>query len=64
MLVGSWGITSNDVPLGIDMLCRARDRYPWSDMQTHFPFTEYGVAAAVQCAMEMKCVKATIVPNA
>jgi threonine dehydrogenase-like Zn-dependent dehydrogenase len=63
VLVGSWGITPNDVPLGIDMLHRARDRYPWSKMQTLFPFTEAGIAQAVQCAMEMKCVKATIIPN-
>ena len=63
VLVGSWGITPNDVPLGIDMLDRARDRYPWSDMQTMFPFTKRGVAEAVQCAMDMQCVKATIVPN-
>jgi threonine dehydrogenase-like Zn-dependent dehydrogenase len=62
-LVGSWGITANDVPLGIDMLDRARDRYPWRRMQTRFPFTEAGVAEAVQSAMEMRCVKATIVPN-
>lgn len=62
-LVGSWGITANDVSLGIDMLDRARDRHPWSQMQTSYPFTETGVAEAVQCAMEMKCVKATIIPN-
>ena len=48
---------------GIAMLDRARDRYPWAEMQTLYPFTEEGVAQAVQCAMEMKCVKATIMPN-
>jgi hypothetical protein len=63
VLVGSWGITPNDVPLGIDMLHRARDRYPWQSMQTLFPFTEADIAQAVRCAMEMKCVKATIIPN-
>ena len=63
-LVGSWGITANDLPAGIDMLDRARDRYPWRRMQTEFPFTEAGVAEAVQCAMTMRCVKATILPNA
>lgn len=62
-LVGSWGITPNDVYPGIAMLDRARHRYPWSQMQTLFPFTEAGVAEAVQCAIEMKCVKATIMPN-
>jgi threonine dehydrogenase-like Zn-dependent dehydrogenase len=62
-LVGSWGITPNDVYPGIAMLDRARHRYPWSRMQTLFPFTEAGVAEAVQCAMEMACVKATIIPN-
>jgi threonine dehydrogenase-like Zn-dependent dehydrogenase len=63
LLVGSWGITPNDVPPGIAMLDRARNRYPWAEMQTLFPFSEEGVAQAVQCAMEMKCVKATIMPN-
>ena len=63
-LVGSWGITANDLPAGIDMLDRARDRYPWRRMQTEFPFTETGVAEAVQSALEMRCVKATILPNA
>ena len=62
-LVGSWGITANDLPAGIDMLDRARDRYPWRRMQTEFPFTELGVAEAVQSALEMRCVKATILPN-
>ena len=62
--MGSWGITANDLPAGIDMLDRARDRYPWRRMQTEFPFTESGVAEAVQSAMTMRCVKATILPNA
>ena len=62
-LVGSWGLTANDMAPGIEMLDRARDRYPWSRLQTVFPFTSDGVAEAVQCAMEMRCVKATIVPN-
>ena len=62
-LVGSWGITANDLPPGIDMLDRARDRYPWRQMQTEFPFTEAGVAEAVESAMTMRSVKATILPN-
>jgi len=45
------------------MLDRARDRYPWRRMQRQFPFTEAGVGAAVKNAMEMRCVKATIVPD-
>ena len=28
-LVGSWGLTANDMALGMSMLDRARDRYPW-----------------------------------
>ena len=46
------------------MLDRARDRYPWRRMQTEFPFSEAGVTEAVQSAMAMRCVKATILPNA
>jgi hypothetical protein len=33
-------------------------------MQTHFPFTEAGIADAVASAREMRCVKATVVPRA
>jgi threonine dehydrogenase-like Zn-dependent dehydrogenase len=62
-LVGSWGITPNDLPLGIDMLYRRRNHYPWNRMQQRFAFTEAGIAEAVRNAMEMRCVKATIVPN-
>jgi threonine dehydrogenase-like Zn-dependent dehydrogenase len=62
-LLGSWAFTANDIPLAIDMVDRARDRYPWHLMQTRFPFTEQGIIDATQSAMAMKCVKATIVPN-
>ena len=62
-LLGSWAFTANDIPLAIDMLDRIHDRYPWHLMQTQFPFSEEGVTEAVQCAMEMECVKATIIPN-
>jgi hypothetical protein len=41
-VLGSWAFTANDIPLGIAMLDRARERYPWYDMQTLFPFTEAG----------------------
>ena len=62
-LLGSWAFTANDIPLAIDMLDRARDRYPWHRMQTRFPFTEEGVTEATESAMAMRCVKATIIPN-
>ena len=42
-VLGSWGFTGNDLPLGVDMLYRARDKYPWLEMQTLYPFTEEGV---------------------
>ena len=43
-VLGSWAFTANDIPQGIAMLDRARDRYPWYDMQTLFPFSEAGRA--------------------
>ena len=61
-VLGSWAFTANDLPLGVDMLDRARDKYPWRAMQTLFPFSEDGVAEAVNQAMAMKTVKSTIVP--
>jgi threonine dehydrogenase-like Zn-dependent dehydrogenase len=61
-VLGSWAFTANDLPLGVDMLYRARDRYPWRRMQTLFPFTVEGVADAVGQAMAMRTVKSTIVP--
>ncbi|GBD44238.1 Erythritol/L-threitol dehydrogenase [bacterium HR40] len=60
-IVGSWGFTANDLPLGIAMLDRARDRYPWLAMQTLFPFDEQGLAAAIEEAMAMRTVKSTVV---
>ena len=62
-LLGSWAFTANDIPLAIDMLDRTRDRYPWSRMQTCFPFSEQGIMEAIESAMAMRSVKATIVPN-
>jgi hypothetical protein len=44
------------------MLDRARDRYPWPEMQTRFPFSEEGIAEAVAAATEMRTVKSMIVP--
>jgi threonine dehydrogenase-like Zn-dependent dehydrogenase len=61
-VLGSWAFTANDLPLGVDMLYRARDKYPWRRMQTLFPFTVDGVRDAVAQAMAMKTVKSTIVP--
>src|SRR5947209_7675858 len=61
-VLGSWGFTGNDLPLGVDMLYRTRKKYPWLEMQTIYPFTEDGVAQAIADAMAMKTVKSTIVP--
>jgi threonine dehydrogenase-like Zn-dependent dehydrogenase len=61
-ILGSWGFTANDLPLGVDMLYRARDKYPWYDMQTIYPFSEQGIRQAVADAVAMKTVKSTIVP--
>jgi threonine dehydrogenase-like Zn-dependent dehydrogenase len=61
-VLGSWAFTANDLPLGVDMLYKARDKYPWRKMQTLFPFTFEGVKDAVAQAMAMKTVKSTIVP--
>jgi threonine dehydrogenase-like Zn-dependent dehydrogenase len=62
IVLGSWAFTANDIPLGIAMLDRARDRYPWSTMQTPFPFTGQGLSDAIGAAMAMRSVKSTIVP--
>jgi threonine dehydrogenase-like Zn-dependent dehydrogenase len=61
-VLGSWAFTANDLPLGVDMLYKARAKYPWRKMQTLFPFTVEGVRDAVAQAMAMKTVKSTIVP--
>ncbi len=61
-VLGSWAFTANDLPLGVDMLYKARAKYPWRRMQTLFPFTIEGVKDAVAQAMAMKTVKSTIVP--
>jgi hypothetical protein len=45
------------------MLDRARDRYPWLEMQTRFAFTEQGIGEAIESAIEMRSVKSTIVPT-
>jgi threonine dehydrogenase-like Zn-dependent dehydrogenase len=61
-VLGSWAFTGNDLPLGIDMLYRARRRFPFAEMQTLYPLDEDGVARAVADAMAMRTVKSTIVP--
>ncbi|HEX6111272.1 MAG TPA: hypothetical protein VFZ10_03125 [Geminicoccaceae bacterium] len=44
------------------MLDRARERYPWYEMQTLFPFSEAGLADAIGAAIAMRTVKSTVVP--
>ena len=62
-ILGSWAFTANDIPLGIQMIHRVVERYPWHLMQTQFPFSEQGITEAVEAAMAMRCIKATIVPG-
>ena len=62
-VLGSWGFTANDLADGVKMLDVARDRYPWLELQTLYPFTEEGVGNAVADAMAMRTVKSTILPN-
>lgn len=61
-VLGSWAFTANDIPLGIDILDRARERYPWYDMQTTFDFTQAGLGEAIERAMAMQTVKSTVIP--
>ena len=62
-ILGSWAFTADDIARGIALLDRARDRYPFREMQTRFPFSEDGIQAAIDAAGAMACVKATIVVN-
>ena len=50
------------LPLGVEMLYRTREKYPWLEMQTLYPFTQEGVSKAVEDAMAMRTVKSTIIP--
>ncbi len=61
-VLGSWAFTANDLALGVQMLDKTRNKYPWLDMQTLYPFTEDGVTRAVEDAMAMRTVKSTIIP--
>jgi hypothetical protein len=57
----AWAFTENDLALGVQML-HARNKYPWFEMQTLYPFDKTGVRTAVADAMAMRTVKSTIVP--
>ncbi len=61
-VLGSWAFTANDLALGVQMLDKTRNKYPWLEMQTLYPFTEDGVTRAVEDAMAMRTVKSTIIP--
>lgn len=61
-ILGSWAFTANDIPLGIEMMHRAADRYPWQLLQTTFPLSEKGIVEATKSAIAMRCLKATIAP--
>lgn len=61
-VLGSWAFTANDLALGVEMLYKARDKFPWRKMQTLYPFDQDGVKRAVADAMAMKTVKSTIIP--
>jgi threonine dehydrogenase-like Zn-dependent dehydrogenase len=61
-ILGSWGFSANDLPLGVDMLYRTRNKYPWLEMQSIYPFSEEGIKSAVADAIAMKTVKSTIIP--
>jgi threonine dehydrogenase-like Zn-dependent dehydrogenase len=61
-IVGSWGFTGNDIPLGIALLERAAQRYPWELVQSVYPLTQDGIAQAVADAGAMRTLKATICP--
>lgn len=63
-ILASWAFTADDIWSGIKMLERAHRRYPFRDMQTWFPFSEEGICEAIAAARAMRCVKATIVPDA
>ena len=45
-VLGSWGFTANDLALGVDMLYRTRDKYPWLRDADALSVHEEGVEAA------------------
>ncbi len=62
LLEKSWAFTENDLALGVQMLHHARNKYPWFEMHTLYPFDKTGVRTAVVDAMAMRTVKSTIFP--
>lgn len=58
-LIGSGGHAPADLPAAIQMLHRARGRYPFLKMLTRYNLTEAGVAEAIGG----NALKATLVPN-
>ena len=60
LLEKSWAFTENYLALGVQILHHARNKYPWFEMQTLYPFDKTGVRTAN--AMAMGTVKSTIVP--
>jgi len=44
-VLGSWGFTGNDLPLGVDMLYRTRDKYPGSRCRRCIRFPRKASAA-------------------
>ena len=47
MFLARGALPANDLPLGVDMLYRTRNKYPWLEMQTLYPFSEEGIGQAV-----------------
>jgi threonine dehydrogenase-like Zn-dependent dehydrogenase len=41
-VLGSWAFTGNDLPLGVDMLYRRCEKYPWLEMQSPIPSQRKG----------------------
>lgn len=62
-VLGSWAFTPDEVNQAISNLHAVQEDYDWSRMQRQFPLTEAGVQDAIESAMAMECVKATIVPG-
>ena len=63
ILIGSGGHAPGDLVGGIQVLYRARGRYPFLKMLTRFPLTASGIADALTAAADGRAVKAALVPN-
>jgi len=61
-VLGSWVSPATICRSASTCLYRTRNKYPWLEMQTLYPFSEEGISRAVADAMAMKTVKSTIVP--